>query len=154
MPGKIISLLSKVNPALPTVNHLMDQDGFLIGWQGPNGAITILPASNNSAVAAGVEDGITASTTQTQAGGTELNYRNYRVGTANVNDAITLPRGIPGMRMTIQNATAVTIGVFPALGDKINAVAANAVRTMVTLTTYEFICTTFGQWITTPTVPS
>lgn len=151
MPGKIISLLSKVNPALPTVNHLLDDFGALVGWQGPNGYITILPAGNT---ASGAEDGITASTTQTQAGGTELNYRNYRISTANLNDAVTLPQGIPGMRMAIQNATAVTAGVFPALGDKINAVAANAVYAMATLTSAEFICTARGQWITNPTVRS
>lgn len=150
MPGKIISLLSKVNPALPTVNHLLDEFGALIGWQGPNGYITMLPAGNSGSG----EDGITASTTQTQAGGTELNYRNYRVSTANLNDAITLPQGIPGMRMVIQNASAVTIGVFPALGDKINAVAVNAVYAMVLATSAEFVCTARGQWITSPTVRS
>ena len=150
MPGKIISLLSKVNPALPTVNHLLDEFGALIGWQGPNGYISMLPAGNSGSG----EDGITASTTQTQAGGTELNYLNYRVSTANANDAITLPQGIPGMRMVIQNATAVAVGVFPALGDKINAVAVNAVYSMATVTSTEFVCTARGQWITSPTVRS
>lgn len=149
MAGKIISMLAKVNPALPTYNHILDQDGFLIGWQAPNGVITILPASNS---ASGAEDGITASTTQTQDGGVALNYRNYRVSSANVNDTVTLPQGIPGMRMTIQNITGVSIGVFPALGDKINAVAANGVFTVATAKTAEFICTKLGQWITNPTV--
>ena len=153
MAGKIYSLLSKVNPALPSVNLIIDTDGSLIGWQSPNGRITILPASNDFA---GAEDGITASATQTQDGGVALSYRNYRVSTVTVAaDAVTLPQGIPGMRMTIQNAAGVnSMGVFPALGDKINAVAANGVFAMAALKTAEFVCVKLGQWITNPTVAS
>lgn len=153
MPGKILSFLNKVNPALPTVNIMMDEFGAYLGWQAPNGFITIFPATNTQS---GDEDGLTASSTQTQAGGTALNYRNYRIATVTVaGDAVTLPQGIPGMRMTIQNAAGVnSLNVFPALGDKINAVAANGAFAQAALKTAEFICTKLGQWITNPTVAS
>ena len=153
MPGKIIGQISKVNPALPVLNHLVDEFGFIIGWQYMNGIITILPASND---AAGAEDGITAGSVQTQIGALALNYRNYRVATVTVaGDSVTLPQGIPGMRMTIQSAAGVNaMNVFPALGDKINAAAANAALSLLALKTAEFICTKLGQWITNPTVPS
>ena len=151
MAGKIISQLAKFNPALPVVNHLVDDFGAIIGWQHQNGYITILPAGNSFS---GAEDGITASGTQTQDGGIPLNYRNYRVSTVTVaGDAVTLPQGIPGMRMTIQNAAGVnSLNVFPALGDKINAVAANGAFAQAALKTAEFVCTKLGQWVTNPTV--
>ena len=153
MPGKIISLLGKVNPTLPSLNYILDPEGFAIGWEGPNGVKTIFPASNS---AAGAEDGITAGSVQTQAGAFELNYRNYRVATVTVAaDSVTLPQGIPGMRMTIQSAAGVNaMNVFPALGDKINALATNAAFSLLALRSAEFICTKLGQWITNPTVAS
>ena len=156
MAGKIISVLSKVNPALPTVNHIMDEFGALIGWQAPNGMITILPAANTFNPTTGLEDGLTAGSVQTQAGGTPLNYRNYRIATVTVaGDSVTLPQGLPGMRMTIQNAAGVnSMNVFPALGDKVNAVAVNAAFALAALKTAEFVCTVLGQWITNPTVAS
>lgn len=152
MAGKTLSQIAKFNPALPVVNHLVDEFGEIIGWQHSNGYITMLPAGNSGG---GAEDGITALAGGGQGGANgELNYRNYRVATvASAGDSVTLPFGIPGMRMTIQNAAGVnSMNVFPATGDKINAVAVNGAFAMAALKTAEFVCTKLGQWVTNPTV--
>src|SRR6185295_13455008 len=61
----------------------------------------------------------TASTTQTQAGGTKITNAAVAVTTANANDAVTLPKGGPGLEIFISNLSANALGVFPAPGDTI-----------------------------------
>src|SRR6185369_6161804 len=52
-----------------------------------------------------MEDTITASTTQTQLGAKQLSSSvNILTSVANANDAVKLPKGIPGLEVTIQNA--------------------------------------------------
>lgn len=70
---------------------------------------------------------ITASTTQTQAGGTKVTAAAAAVTTANGNDAVTLPKGYAGLEIFIANLSANALGVFPAVGDTIFPSAANAV---------------------------
>ncbi len=70
---------------------------------------------------------VTASTTQTQAGGTKITGAIAAVTTANANDAVTLPKGKAGMQIMISNLSANTLGVFPAVGDIIFPSAADAV---------------------------
>lgn len=91
-------------------------------------------------------DGITASTTQTQAGGTQLTRGWNRVATANASDAVTLPQAVAGMTCAIVNTSTQTIQVFPFLGDTICAAVKNAAVTTATATTSEFFCLTAGQW--------
>lgn len=69
----------------------------------------------------------TASTTQTQAGGTAITAAAAAVTTANANDAVTLPKGGAGSEIVIANLSANALGVFPAVGDIIFPSAANAV---------------------------
>jgi len=69
----------------------------------------------------------TASTTQTQAGGTKITAANAAVTTANASDAVTLPKGYSGASVFIANLSANALGVFPAVGDTIFPSAANAV---------------------------
>lgn len=71
----------------------------------------------------------TASTTQTQAGGTDITAAAAAITTANANDAVTLPKGYAGLEIMIANLSANTLGVFPAVGDTIFPSAANAVIT-------------------------
>lgn len=69
----------------------------------------------------------TASTTQTQAGGTKITSASAAITTANANDAVTLPKGYPGAEIFIANLSANALGVFPAVGDTIFPSAQNAV---------------------------
>jgi hypothetical protein len=72
---------------------------------------------------------ITASTIQTQAGGTKITSASAVVTTANANDAVTLPKGYAGLEIFIANLSANTLGVFPAVGDTMFTSAINAVIT-------------------------
>ena len=69
----------------------------------------------------------TASTTQTQAGGTPITNALAAITTANANDAVTLPKGYVGLEIFIANLSANNLGVFPAVGDTIFPSAQNAV---------------------------
>jgi hypothetical protein len=69
----------------------------------------------------------TASTTQTQAGGTPIVNALAAITTGNANDAVTLPKGYIGLEIFIANLSANALGVFPAVGDIIFPSAANAV---------------------------
>ena len=69
----------------------------------------------------------TASTTQTQAGGTPIVNAMAVVTTANAGDAVTLPKGYVGLEILIANISANALNVFPAVGDSIGVGAANAV---------------------------
>ena len=62
---------------------------------------------------------LTASVTQTQAGGTPITAAAVAVTTANANDAVTLPKGYTGLEIFIANLSANTLGVFPAVDDTI-----------------------------------
>lgn len=69
----------------------------------------------------------TASTTQTQAGGTKITSAAAAVTTANADDAVTLPKGYAGLEIFVSNLSANQLGVFPAVGDTIFPSAADAV---------------------------
>lgn len=69
----------------------------------------------------------TASTTQTQAGGTKITASIAAITTANADDAVTLPKGYAGAEVFISNLSANQLGVFPAVDDIIFPSAANAV---------------------------
>src|SRR5450755_4268452 len=81
------------------------------------------------------QDAVTASTTQTQAGGTKIVAAFTNVSSANSSDAITLPQSAAGMAITIVNSSGQTIGIFPFKGDTINAASKDAAVTAATATT-------------------
>jgi hypothetical protein len=91
---------------------------------------------------------VTASTTQTQAGGLQIILDTVRVTSANNNDALTMPISQAGDRITVINASGQTIQVFPALGDAINALGANAAFSLVNTKVVTFHCALAGQWHT------
>ncbi len=104
-------------------------------------------------------DSYTASTTQTQAGGTPLNHEVNLVASANAADAVTLPASSPGMAVTVILTSATnTCKVFPNAGgtgtETINALSANAAITMAATTRATFFCGVAGQWWTLPLLPS
>ena len=91
-------------------------------------------------------DGIIASTTQTQAGGTILRHGISSVTSANGSDAVTMPKATPGVLLILANSSGQTIQLFPAVGDKINAAAINAAVTLATATTSFYACSVALQW--------
>lgn len=85
-----------------------------------------------------------------QGAATLLTAMQNRVTTvAAPNDSVLLPPSVTGMNITVVNAApANSMNVFPASGDKINALAANAAFAVAAGKTAEFFCTTAGQWHT------
>jgi hypothetical protein len=91
-----------------------------------------------------------ASATQTQAGGTAITAGINRIATvATTGDAVTLPAATVGKVIKIKNAHATNaVGVFPAVGEVINALAADAVYSLAALKMVEFNCAVAGTWDT------
>ena len=70
--------------------------------------------------------GITATAAGTQATGVPLSGDlNVITTVATINDSVTLPNSVAGHEITIINAGAASMNVFPAVGESINALAAN-----------------------------
>ena len=95
-------------------------------------------------------EGLTASTTQTQAAGTPINRVINRFTTvATAGNASTLPLASPGLVLTVINAHATNaINIFPAVGDAINALATNAAYSLAATKSVTFYCTKALQWHT------
>ena len=102
----------------------------------------LLPGSWANAVTNALSSiqSITASTTQTQAGGTAITSAAVNVTTGNANDAVRLPKGYPGAEIFISNLSANALGVFPAVGDTIFPSAANAVLAQAASKTAIYKC--------------
>lgn len=68
---------------------------------------------------------------------------------ASAADSAILPSALPGMSYTVSNAAAAnSMNIFPATGEIINALAANAAFALVAAKTVEFVCMKTGQWHT------
>ena len=93
-------------------------------------------------------DSLTASTTQTQAGGLLLGAVINRISTVgSASDAVTLPPSVAGAWMIVINAAAANaMLIFPAVGDAINAIAANSSLSVAANKTILFYCVTAGRW--------
>ena len=115
--------------------------------QDPTGNLTQLagtyflePSVDNLTAHAGGGQGSALPLTQT------LN-RITTVGSAN--DSVLLPPSKAGMAITVTNAAAVnSMNVFPAAGESINALAANAAFAVAAGKTCQFVCYTAGLWHT------
>jgi hypothetical protein len=103
------------------------------------------------------QNGITASSTQTQAAGTPITASQAQISVCAVSgNAVTLPPAQAGMEITVINNGAQPCNVFPASqagggvsgGDKINALAQNAAFSLVASTPTIFYCFVAGTWIT------
>lgn len=96
---------------------------------------------------ASTQDAVTASSTQTQAGGTLITTAIVRVTTAGASDAMTIGfNAVPGRSFVILNDSGQTIQLFPKLGDKINDAAANAAVTIADNTYSDYTCPVKGLW--------
>lgn len=96
-----------------------------------------------------VSEGLTAFATGGQANGTLLTAMvNRFTVVATGGDSAKLPPAKAGMEITVINAGAASMNVFPATGEQINAAGANAAFAVVNTKTCTFFCTLAGQWHT------
>jgi hypothetical protein len=94
-----------------------------------------------------VNPGLTASTTQTQAAGTDLAYGlNSVTSVANASDAMTIPPAKSGCVVVMANNGGNALSLFPASGDAINDAAADAAVSVTDNTLSVYACMTDGTW--------
>lgn len=95
-------------------------------------------------------DALTALASGGQPGATPITTQIARFTTvANAGDSAILPASTPGLELTVINAAAVnSMNVFPATGDKINALSANSAFAIAATKVVTFYCTVAGQWHT------
>jgi hypothetical protein len=94
-------------------------------------------------------DSLTALAGGGQAGATPITRMYNRFSTvATGGDSSLLPVSKSGMEITVTNAGAASMNVFPATGEAINAGAANAAFAVAAGKTATFYCATAGQWHT------
>jgi hypothetical protein len=93
------------------------------------------------------QNGISAAGT-TQAGATALTACINRISTAAASSGVALPVSAGGMTITVANAGANAVNVYPynSSGDIINALAANAAFSVPASKTASFFCCATGQW--------
>lgn len=94
--------------------------------------------------------GLTAHAGGGQGSATALPAAINRVTTvASAADSVVLPASAPGLQIMVVNATATnSMNVFPASGDAINALSANAAFAVAATKVATFYCTNAGQWHT------
>lgn len=140
MAGNQIAFNGKSSPQWPYVLNIVDQSGYLIAYQHINGALTVFPAC-------AWDNSLTAAAGGGQANAFALNYRNSRFTTvATIADSAVLPQAVVGMCLSVVNAAANSMNVFPYSGDAINALGANAAFALAGGKTADFYCSNAGQW--------
>jgi len=95
-------------------------------------------------------NGITAYAGGGQTNAVALTATYNRITTvATAGDSVKLPAAIAGSRTVVFNkAAANSLNVFPATGDAINALSANAAYALAATKGVEFICCVTGIWDT------
>lgn len=93
------------------------------------------------------QTGIVAKAGGGQSGATQIAADISVVGTvATAGDSVLLPSALPGRDITIVNTSANSLNVFPATGNQINALGANAAFAMAAGKTATFVSALAGQW--------
>ena len=67
---------------------------------------------------------------------------------ATLSDSALLPSALVGMRRTVYNQGAANMNVFPAVGETINALAANTAIAVAAGKAMLFECAVAGKWFT------
>lgn len=98
----------------------------------------------------GVTNAVTASTSSDQAGAVPIVTPITVVTTVGTGgDSVRLPKAYAGMALIVKNAAAAnSMDVFPASGDKVNALNADAAYAMAATKAAYFFCATDGVWHT------
>lgn len=108
------------------------------------GALTVPAGSFNTANA---QTGITAGTTQTQAGATALTGQINNISTVTTaGDGVRLPTSVAGRIVWIINPTANSVQVYGASTDTINAVATGTGVAQAAGKTAAYVCAVAGAW--------
>ena len=90
---------------------------------------------------------ITASATQTQAGGTPITTEVVLIGTvATENDAVTMPPALAGDHVLIYNNSGTTAHLFPASGDNLDGVGVDTSRAIGGSAAFDLWCVKDGLW--------
>lgn len=98
---------------------------------------------------ASATDAITAKASGNQTNGTQLVSDINRVTTvATAGDAVLLPTAAPGLEICVINAAGNAMNVYPAVGDAVNALGANAAYSQGATSVCVFYCTVVNQWHT------
>lgn len=96
---------------------------------------------------ASASTGIVAFAGGGQANATLLNGDINVVNTvATAADSTVLPNAVAGREITVTNASANSMAVFPAVGDNINALGANTSLAVAAGKTSTLLCALKGQW--------
>ena len=95
-------------------------------------------------------NGLTALAGGGQTGATKLSATFNRITTvATAADSVILPSAAPGLTITVKNAAAAnSTNVYPAVGDAINALAANAAYALAAGKAVQFTSYVAGIWDT------
>lgn len=102
-----------------------------------SGAIADLSSSTGPITAAGANQGAA----------TALDYTTYqRVGTVAASTGVRLPASSAGARIVVFNMGANALAVYPATGETINLLAANASLSVASGKGCEFVCCMTGGW--------
>lgn len=117
--------------------------GFLsAGAQAIGGVKSFVDYIRRSAVS-----GLTAFAGGGQASATQLAKDINRVTTvATINDSVKLPAAVAGSEIIVINKGVAALNVYPATGESINALAANAAYSISSLSNSRFICAVTGIW--------
>lgn len=98
--------------------------------------------SQTSALGGSIVTGITAGTTQTQAGAVALTGANNIIGTVGtLNDGVRLPVLQAGDVVFVRNSGANTAKIYPPVGGAINGGTVNAAVTLASATSTRFVYT-------------
>ena len=102
-----------------------------------SGALSDRDASVTNLTAAGANQGAA----------TALDYTTYqRVGTVAASTGVRLPAAIAGARIVVFNMGANALAVYPATGETINMLSANASLSVASGKGAEFVCCGTGAW--------
>lgn len=128
-----------------TVSALEKHVKDLLGLGFTVSGMTLAESSSN---------GITAFATGGQTNAAVLPSMLNRVTTvATIGDSVKLLPSVAGLEITVSNAGANAMDVFPATGDVINSLAANTAVRVNAGTTVYFVCQVAGTWHMSPATP-
>jgi hypothetical protein len=131
--------------ARSAVEGMLAKFGGKIVFQAPSGQPSA--GYTNGQVYESASDALTAHAGGGQANGLPLVAAINRVTTVGtIADSVLLPPSMPGASVTVINAGALSMNVFPSTGDAINALAANAAFAVAATKVVTFYCTVSGQW--------
>lgn len=98
-------------------------------------------------ILASAVNGLTAKAGGGQSGATLCSADISRFTTvATAADSGLLPAALPGMALNVSNAGANSMNLFPATGEQINALGANAAFAVAAGKSVELYCAVAGQW--------